>query len=241
MSQREAIGRRTGVFCPLRIWASLTALILLSLICPKRIYAEQFPQICDEKADFALGTEDYSTAIRLHENIVRNHPGDALAHYHLGFAYGMSGDHSAELREYLAARQLGLRNWDFLLNLGLLYLDRDAPSDAIAVLQEAAGVRPQHAEVHFNLALAFERSGQSRRAIGEMLQSLKLDPTNPDSQNELAALYAETGNPSAARAIWAELLLTHPNYEPAQKNLAILQTVANSDLPPVVLSAKSSH
>ena len=44
--------------------------------------------VCDVSADYALGIEDYPEAIRLHENIMRHDPDDALAHYHLGSLMG---------------------------------------------------------------------------------------------------------------------------------------------------------
>jgi hypothetical protein len=37
-------------------------------------------QVCDVRADYALGVEDYPQAIRLHTEVVREHPDDALAH-----------------------------------------------------------------------------------------------------------------------------------------------------------------
>lgn len=49
--------------------------------------AEQ--QICVIASDSSLGFEDYLEAIRRHVDVVRKHPDNALAHYHLGFALGM--------------------------------------------------------------------------------------------------------------------------------------------------------
>jgi len=57
-------------------------------------------QVCDVGADYSLGAEDYSAAIRRHVEVVRKYPENALAHYHLGFALGMVGDRMAEVREY---------------------------------------------------------------------------------------------------------------------------------------------
>src|SRR5271156_7036417 len=71
--------------------------------------AEQ--QVCDVSADYSLGIEDYSEAIRRHIDVVRKHPDNALAHYHLGFALGMEGNRSAEIREYRRAETLGLTSW----------------------------------------------------------------------------------------------------------------------------------
>jgi|HubBroStandDraft_1064217.scaffolds.fasta_scaffold341917_1 hypothetical protein len=55
-------------------------------------------QICDVRADYALGVEDYSEAVRLHAEVLGEHPDSALAHYHLGYAEGMIGNGRAELR-----------------------------------------------------------------------------------------------------------------------------------------------
>src|ERR1700749_3978377 len=90
--------------------------------------------VCDVDADFALGREDYAKAIMLHRRFLLSHPGNALAHYHLGFAYGMTGLASEELGEYLTAARLGLNNWDLFLNLGLAYFAQHQPARAIKVL-----------------------------------------------------------------------------------------------------------
>jgi hypothetical protein len=80
-------------------------------------------QVCDVAADYSLGVEDYSEAIRRHVQVLSEHPDNALAHYHLGFALGMVGNGMAEIREYQRAEALGLTNWDLFLNLGLAQLE----------------------------------------------------------------------------------------------------------------------
>src|SRR5712691_3515097 len=108
-------------------------------------------EICDAKADYFLGIEDYPETAKLHRILIASHPNDALAHYHLGFAYGMLGRHTEELAEYRRAVGLGLKQWDLFLNLGLVYLEEgntDAATDALA---NAVALGPSHAEAHFNL------------------------------------------------------------------------------------------
>src|SRR5437879_12482898 len=75
-------------------------------------------EICDATADYFLGVEDYPETVKLHRLLVAAHPNEALAHYHLGFAYGMLGRRSAELAEYRRAGSLGLQQWDFFRNTG---------------------------------------------------------------------------------------------------------------------------
>ena len=84
---------------------------LLALLFPRVTSswaASSQEEICDANADFALGLEDYPAAIALHRKVLRAHNDNALAHYHLGFAYGMTGHTTEEINEYLAAAKLGL-------------------------------------------------------------------------------------------------------------------------------------
>jgi Flp pilus assembly protein TadD len=166
--------------------------------------------------------EDYPSAIRLHREVLTHDPKNALAHYHLGFAYGMMGRRQEELAEYRQAVSLGSTDWTLLLNLGLVYLEQDDPGSAADVLSLATLVAPRHPEAHYNLALAYDRLGMLNEAEQEALTALILDPHQPDARNTLAVLYAERGDYARARDEWSDLLLEDPAYGPAKANLAIL-------------------
>ena len=109
----------------LRAGATLCFVAAAVFIVSRPAFSQQpaapYEQICDIRADAALGLKDYQTAIRLHRYLLRSHPNDALAHYHLGFAYGMVGRSAEEIDEYQKAVTLGLHSWDLFLNLGLAY------------------------------------------------------------------------------------------------------------------------
>src|SRR5208283_631647 len=81
-------------------------------------------QVCNPTADYFLGSEDYAEAARLHRALIKQHPNDALAHYHLGFAEGMMGDQADEIDQYQTAVRLGLNDWGLYLNLGRVYLEK---------------------------------------------------------------------------------------------------------------------
>jgi tetratricopeptide (TPR) repeat protein len=51
--------------------------------------------------------------------------------------------------------------------------------DAIAAYQRAIALVPQYADAHYNLALAWERQGQRRRALRHWLAYVRLDPVGP--------------------------------------------------------------
>jgi Flp pilus assembly protein TadD len=199
-------------------------------------------QVCDVGADYALGIEDYPEAIRLHVELVRKRPGDALAHYHLGFAEGMMGNRTAEVREYQRAAALRLRNWDLFLNLGLVQLENGDLDAATDNLERAVLRGEDHPESHFNLALVYERRRLLADAEHEMLVSLQLNPRQPDARNTLGVIYAEEGKTVSATLVWRELVRATPDYEPARENLWLLGSrvevargeTAAAALPPAV-------
>jgi tetratricopeptide (TPR) repeat protein len=182
-------------------------------------------QVCDPLADYFLGMEDYGEAIARHRVVISDDPANALAHYHLGFAYGVVGQHRQELAEYQKAVSLGLDDWQLFLNLGLLYLETGQTRDATQVLRLATLLGPEQPETHFNLALAYERRGALADAEQEALLSLRIDPSQPDARNTLGAIYAEEGKYVRASQEWSELVGEDPGYTPARTNLKILNHV----------------
>jgi len=185
-------------------------------------------QLCDPMADFYLGMEDYPETIKRHIAVIQRHPDNAVAHYHLGFAYGMTGQRDDELKQYQQAVSLGLSDWELFLNLGLLHLENKRIQAASDVLRLATLVGPERPETHFNLGLAYEEQREFAKAEQEILLSLQLNPDQPDAHNNLGVIYAELGNYGRAREEWGELLAELPTYVPAKANLAILNRVEKS-------------
>jgi len=179
-------------------------------------------KVCDVRADYSLGVEDYAEAIRLHQEILRKHPDNALAHYHLGFAEGMVGDPTVEIMEYERAEALGLRVWDLFLNLGLAQLETGDLDAAANTLGKAVLLGEQHFESHFNLAFVDERRGMLADAERETLTSLRLSPRQPEARNLLGVIYAQEGETSRASEIFRKLVRDMPDYEPGRANLMIL-------------------
>ena len=217
--------------------AASTAL-LLPWIINVATACEAQQQICDLGADYPLGVENYPEAIRRHLEILRKHPDDALAHYHLGFALGMVGDRKAEITEYRQAEALGLRSWDLFLNLGLAQLDQGDLESATINLKHAVLLGEDQSESHFNLALVEVRRGILSDAERETLATLRLDPEQPDPRNLLGVIYAQEGRTNDASQIWRELVRDLPDYEPARANLAILgnpRAVASGETAAVAL------
>jgi tetratricopeptide (TPR) repeat protein len=205
------------------------------LLLPLDAFAASRPsrldvQVCDPVADFYLGMENYPQAIQHHLMIVQEHPENALAYYHLGFAYGMVGDHRRELVDYQKAVVLGLSDWDLFLNMGLLYMESGRLDSASQVLQLATLLGPYRPETHFNLGLLDERLGMYQKAQQEILLSLKIDPNQDDARNTLGVIYAEQGNYERAHEEWADVIKSHPDYAPARANMTILNRIERGEI-----------
>jgi len=191
--------------------------------------SSQDEEVCDPLADYFLGMEDYPEAIRRHQLVIKDHPDNALAHYHLGFSYGLMGQHQQELAEYRDAIDLGLDDWQLFLNLGLLYLEAGNAQEARQVLKLATLLGPDRAETHFNLGIAYQRLAMLPEAEQEVLLSLQIDPDQIDGRNTLGTIYAEEGKYSRAQDTWNELVGADPDYAPARQNLVILQQVEHGE------------
>ena len=179
-------------------------------------------QVCNAGADYSLGIEDYAEATRLHQRVLHQHPDNALAHYHLGFAEGMMGWRAAEIAEYQRADALGLRNWDLFLNLGMAQFEEGELDGAAASLQRAVLLGEDHFESHFNLALVDERRGMLAEAERETLAALRLNPRQTEALNLQGVIYAREGQTVRASRVFQEIIRGQPDYQPARANLPML-------------------
>jgi Flp pilus assembly protein TadD len=196
---------------PMLLLAGAISLLAWSWLPTIAIANTTDEQVCDSKADYFLGIENFDETIRLHHEVLKKHPDSALAHYHLGFAYGMMNDRVAEIQEYRTAAALGLGLWDLFLNMGLAYLQNHDLIEATKSLRVAALLGPDHPESHFNLGLVYERRGMLAEAEQEILASLLLDHNQLDARNMLAVIHAEQGENARALAEWRDLVHDSPD------------------------------
>ena len=230
MREATYLKSRRGMGFALVLVFGLSLLWQGSLAAAVSASSSEDEEVCDPLADYFLGMEDYPEAIRRHQLVIKDHPDNALAHYHLGFAYGLMGQHQQELTEYRDAIDLGLNDWQLFLNLGLLYLEAGNVHEAMQVLRLATLLGPDRPETHFNLGIAYQRLGILPDAEQEVLLSLQIDPNQADERNTLGTIYAEEGKYSRAQDTWNELIEADPNYAPARQNLAILQQVERGEI-----------
>jgi Flp pilus assembly protein TadD len=213
-----------GGWAPTLMLAGAISLLAWSWLPTIAIGNTTDEQVCDSKADYFLGIENFGETVRLHHEVLKKHPDSALAHYHLGFAYGMMNDRVDEIKEYRRAAALGLGLWDLFLNMGLAYLQNHDLIEATKSLRVAALLGPDHSESHFNLGLVYERRGMLAEAEQETLASLLLDHNQLDARNMLAVIHAEQGANARALAEWRDLVHDSPDGT-GHANLKILSAI----------------
>lgn len=176
--------------------------------------------VCDKQADLYLERGDWDKAIESHERIVRENPDSALAHYHLGYAYGFKGKHQGEIEEYERAIELGLKKFDLFYNLGMVYAEYRMDYDkALEAFKQAEGMGPENDEIHYALGLAYWFKEAESDAVVELLKTINLNPRHLEAHSLLGEIYFQRGQYDFAKAEWEIMLGIDPNNERARKRL----------------------
>lgn len=128
---------------------------------------------------FEESPETLDKAALLYGEILKAHPHHAPASINLGTIHYNRRDFARAEELY---RNATIADPDYALaffDLGNV-LDETLQLDgAIAAYQRAIALVPHYADAHYNLALAYERQGERRRALRHWLVYTRLDPVGP--------------------------------------------------------------
>jgi tetratricopeptide (TPR) repeat protein len=206
----------------LEVLCCLIALCLGAGCAKRELVKESVPEkrwTCDREADEALERHDYEEGIRLHQKFLDTEPGNALALYHLGYAYGQTGDHEREVFFYERAAALGFEEDSIFFNLGMAYGELNRLEEAIKTFQKALDIDPDNADNHFGLALVYQRSVADRLAEEEFLKAIEIDPLHLDARLYLSMLYADRGEMQKAAQQLRDILKVDPSNSGAREFL----------------------
>ena len=87
----------------------------------KKVSARESLEKCDLEADKAMRLEEYENSIRMHERFLQKEPANRLAFYHLGYIYGLTGNHEQETHYYEKAIAHGLKKKNIFLDMLKFY------------------------------------------------------------------------------------------------------------------------
>ncbi len=180
----------------------LFLVLLLPLACQKQVSApETRPQAwkSDPQADSALQEGRLEEAIERYQRLLDAEPGNGLAHYYLGYAFGLTGGHDKEIEHYERAAALGFGDATFFFNLGMALAEVGELERGAVALQRAVSMDPNNAENHFGLGMVLESLGRNDAAIAAFARTVELEPSRVAARFSLARLLLRAGDPEEAR------------------------------------------
>ncbi len=138
---------------------------------------------CDEKADRIMASGDLEQGIKLHREFIRNNPDNAVAWYHLGYAFGLKGMTKEEISCYEKAEALGYKgNGDIYFNLGMAFAQAEKYQKAEQAFLKSIAIKPDRFEARVNLARIYiEDLDKPLKARDQLLIVLKADPENEEA------------------------------------------------------------
>jgi Flp pilus assembly protein TadD len=171
------------------------------------------------KAQSDLDKQNYSAAVLELQQYIVKKPQDAAAHFLLGYAYTALKNPGGAAAEYAKAAELNPKMAEAQLNLGLTLLD-SSPANAVAPLAKAVELMPDQARPKLSLGWAFERSGQSTKAIEQYKAAEKQDPTNFSIHIALARTLLASDKPADAEPEFHAALALKPDATAPRLGLA---------------------
>lgn len=169
--------------------------------------------ICREIADLPLREELFEKAIEEHLKVLSQEPDNALAHYHLGYAYGKLGLHVEEMVAYQRSVDLGMERGDLFYNLGWAYMELEEYDRAEQSFRQAIDIEPDFGENHRALGMAYYKQEHFQEAIISCRQATVLDPTDPDSWHCLALTSARADQVGESWTAVKQLRKLAPEYK----------------------------
>ncbi len=101
------------------------------------------------------------------------------------------------------------------------------PKGAVRLLEEALRLTPADEDLHYNLGIAYGRSGNITNAEHHYREALRLLPDYPEVHNNLGNLLLHAGRLGEAEEQFAEAIKLMPELSTAHNNLGIVRQSQN--------------
>lgn len=110
--------------------------------------------------------------------------------------------------------------WIARNNFAKILIDEGRYAEAIAHLEHALRLKPDHQEAHYNLGNALRLSGAAPRALPHYAEAVRLNADDANARNNLAGLLMQAGQVTEAAEHYEQLLRLRPNWPEAHYNFA---------------------
>ncbi|MBW2538859.1 MAG: tetratricopeptide repeat protein [Deltaproteobacteria bacterium] len=176
--------------------------------------------VCHNTADKAMMEGNIELGILLHQRFLEKESKNALSLYHLGYAYGQTGDYLKEVFYYENAIALNFKTESIFFNLGMAYGELRQTEKSIRSLEKALEINPNSPDNHFALGTAYcQKSIADELAEKEFLKAIEIDPEHVDARLYLSIIYADKGEFKKAGKQLRQILKIDPTHKIAQEYL----------------------
>lgn len=124
-------------------------------------------------------TGERQRAIDIYEDLVAADPSYAAAFINLGTIYFHLRQYGRAEELYRHATEVDPEYVLAFFDLGNVLDELDRHDESIAAYERAVALAPRYGDAHYNLALAYERKGETRAALRHWESYVKLDRTGP--------------------------------------------------------------
>ena len=108
--------------------------------------------------------------------VLRADPGNAVAHFNLGYTFDKRGQYDKAIREFREATRLNPKIDRAWYGLGLAYAHLGRHREAAEALEQAATLQPMNHHAWYQLGMALHATGNTERFEQVVMHLLRFDP-----------------------------------------------------------------
>ncbi|MBW2410746.1 MAG: tetratricopeptide repeat protein [Deltaproteobacteria bacterium] len=164
-----------------------------------------------ELATVYLQNKEDEKALKLLENLLKNHPNDVRALILYGGIKQVRKDNTAAAAAYEKVIELDPQQERVYSLLGNIYMDTGNLERAEAIFNQLIDHFPDSYAGHYYLGKIYAKQNKLKEAEAELLKTLELAPDLLEPRFELLKLYKATGREDEIVKLYQDILNQNPN------------------------------
>lgn len=126
---------------------------------------------------YLLASQERFAEAELHfQAVLRANPGNAVAHFNLGFTFDKRGQFDKAIHEFREAVRLNPKIDRAWYGLGLAHAQIGRHREAAEALEQAATLQPMNHHAWYQLGMALHATGNTERFEQVVMHLLRFDP-----------------------------------------------------------------
>ncbi len=120
--------------------------------------------------------ERFAEAEPYFQAVLRADPGNAVAHFNLGYTHDRRGQYERAIHEFREATRVNPKIDRAWYGLGLAHAHLGQHREAAAALEQAATLQPMNHHAWYQLGMALHTTGNTKRFEQVVMHLLRFDP-----------------------------------------------------------------